>query len=219
VGLVNVTACLVTRGDVDLSLIVNSIAEAGISEIVVWDNSVREDRMVYGRYAAIAEASHDLIYVQDDDVLHHPHGIQEMLKAYNDQAKWKWLFPDPKPSPMVPHDDFVLCNMPRNFRHAFYQEHALVGFGAVFHRDAPERVFKNWGALLCKAGMADGDFSSFFHRTCDIVFTALTPRVLVDVLYQDMDWASAPNRMWVQPTHREERQQMLDMVLKVRDAA
>jgi hypothetical protein len=59
----------------------------------------------------------------------------------------------------------------------------------------------------------------FWHRTCDIVFTALTPRVLVDVPYEDLPWASAENRMWKQPTHREERGRMLELVRQVRDAA
>ena len=57
----------------------------------------------------------------------------------------------------------------------------------------------------------------FFHRTCDIVFTGLTPYTMVDVDYQDMPWATADNRMWKQSYHREERARMLELVLKVRD--
>jgi hypothetical protein len=105
----------------------------------------------------------------------------------------------------------VVCNMPPEFRHDFYTDHALVGFGACFHRDAPERAFKNWPIW------PGGDID-FFHRTCDIVFTALTPRVLVDVPKTNLWWAEDESRMWRQPAHIEERTRMLELVKKVRDA-
>lgn len=38
-------------------------------EKLVWDNSKREDLGIYGRYAMIAEATHDVIYTQDDDLI------------------------------------------------------------------------------------------------------------------------------------------------------
>lgn len=38
-------------------------------DIVIWDNSVREDLQCYGRFAGIAEAKHETIYVQDDDLI------------------------------------------------------------------------------------------------------------------------------------------------------
>jgi len=63
---VNISAVIVTRGDVDMSPILESLP---FDDIVVWDNSKREDLGLFGRYAAIAEAKHDVIYTQDDDVL------------------------------------------------------------------------------------------------------------------------------------------------------
>lgn len=213
----NVSAIIVTRGDVDLRPVIESLPDGW--EIVVWDNGVPAvkvpgiceftlpsimDLSVYGRYAAIEHASHDLIYVQDDDcIVSDPEAI--VLAWYE----------------AVEHPDnfngeqIAVCNMPANFRHAFYQEHGLVGFGACFHRDAPERAFRRMGVWNGGQIVPDADF---FRRTCDIVFTGLTPRVLVDVPYEDLAWASAENRMWKQPTHREERQEMLELVLKVRDA-
>lgn len=73
----DVSAVLVTRGDVDLSPILASLPFA---DVVVWDNSKRQDLGVFGRYAAIAEAKHDVIYTQDDDVL--VSCIPELLAAY-----------------------------------------------------------------------------------------------------------------------------------------
>lgn len=192
------SACLVTRGDVDLSRIIESIAAAGIEDIVVWDNSQRDDLAVYGRYAAIEEAKYDLIYVQDDDCVLKAKAIRSLL--------------------LLHEADSVVCNMPTPFRYAFYEEHALVGFGACFHRDAPEEAFSTfWTAVTL--GDIGPQGTDFFERTCDIVFTALTPRIRVDLPYKNLPWASADDRMWKQPTHQEERSRMLELVKQVRDAA
>lgn len=216
----NVSAIIVTRGDVDLRSILESIPQDW--QVIVWDNGAGNvleraktpsrlmtldddirDLAVYGRYAAIEYTSSELIYVQDDDVLHKPEGIHEIVNRYYDALgrEWDHIF-----------GGGVVCNMPANFRHSFYQEHALVGFGAVFHRDLPFKAFRR-----IPRGQFFFDQRHWFYRACDIVFTALTPRVLVDVPYEDLPWASAPNRMWQQPSHRKERGDMLDLVLKVRD--
>ncbi len=60
-----VAACLVTRGNVPMDDIIDSIPEDW--EVVVWDNSKREDLAVYGRFAAITLTDAEMIYVQDDD--------------------------------------------------------------------------------------------------------------------------------------------------------
>ncbi len=51
-----VSACLVTRGDQQeqMERILESLLP--YDEVIVWDNSQREDRMVAGRFAAMAEA-------------------------------------------------------------------------------------------------------------------------------------------------------------------
>lgn len=240
-----------TRGDVDLS----EIAEAypAHCEIVIYDNGKGEclvrseglwrtvakglpDMSVYARYAAIEYATRDVILTQDDDCLLSAEGIHEIVQTWvdaqpeigfipadaeerNDFSVFRSAFPD-----------VVVCNMPSHFREIdFYQEHALVGFGAAFHRDAPMKAFQRLvGWTNPKTG--DGIWGltpdldgpgcmRLFERTCDIPFTFFTPRVLVDVPYQDMPWASADNRMWKQKDHIAERRRMLDLCLKVRDSA
>lgn len=39
------------------------------NDIVIWNNSLREDLQCYGRFAGIEEAKNDHIYVQDDDLI------------------------------------------------------------------------------------------------------------------------------------------------------
>lgn len=209
----NVSAILVTRGDVDLRPVVDSLPSEW--EVLIWDNSgvlTRcdpegkdlvftahiPDLSVYGRYAAIEHATHDLIYVQDDDVvLDNPSELADV---------WAWEHRDRG------HNDFLVANMPPEFRHDGYTDSCLVGFGACFHRDAPTRA---WSRMY-PSGFTKTD--PWFERTCDVVFTTLTPRVLVDVPKTDREMASDPNRMWKQPDHYGERTRMLELARQVRDA-
>jgi len=187
----NVAAIIVTRGDQDLTPIVASLPEEW--PVVIWDNSVEKDLAVYGRYAAIARTDAELIYTQDDDcIVSEP---QVLVEAWLDTAT----------------DEYVICNMPSEFRHDFYAEHALVGFGACFHRDAPERAFARFSLSDGGYPLTQNDLG-FYHRTCDIVFTALTPRVLVDVPHENLPWAYHYDRMYRQPELLAERVRMLDLV-------
>ena len=152
--------------------------------------------------AAIERTDAELIYVQDDDcIVSDP---KALAKA--------WLEADQACREIRYGEAGVVCNMPPEFRHSFYEEHALVGFGAVFHRDAPQRAF----GRLFEAWPPGDDVSASFNRTCDIVFTALTPRLLVDVPHEDMPWAHHESRMWKQPGHQADRARMLDLVRSIR---
>jgi hypothetical protein len=75
----DVTACLVTRGDVDLRPILDTLIW---DNVVVWDNSVREDRKTAGRYYAAAGAKTPVVYYQDDDVLVPRSTQAALLDAY-----------------------------------------------------------------------------------------------------------------------------------------
>lgn len=184
-----VAACLVTRGNVEMTEIIESIPDAW--EVVVWDNSQQGDVGVYGRYAAIGLTDAPVIYVQDDDAILDPEGFDTLLRAYQPDA--------------------LTANMPSRFRHDFYRDHCLVGFGGIFHRDLPSRAFQRfWQHVESDPAM--------FRRTCDVVFTTLVPRHLVDVAHSDLAYASDPDRMWKQPTHQQEREQMLALARTVRDA-
>ena len=72
------TAIIVTRGDVALQPIIDTLP---YSNIVIWDNSTRPyDAGVFGRYLAISEATRPVVFVQDDDCIVHCHA--ELLAAY-----------------------------------------------------------------------------------------------------------------------------------------
>lgn len=232
----NVSAIIVTRGDVPLGPILESLPPAW--EKIVWNNAGWcsrwlpvghyeklanvEDEGVYGRYAAIDYATSDVIYVQDDDVIvSDPRAIVRCWEA----ARAEPFLPLPygsvsRAAQGAPFDrtDHIVCNMPQEFRHDFYRDHALVGFGAAFHRDAPDMAFSLMvGAEDTEPPFFTEGWGEIFNRTCDVVFTGLTPRVLVDVPKENMPYASDDNRMWKQPQHQGERARMLDLVLRARE--
>jgi hypothetical protein len=193
----DVSAVLVTRGDVDLAPIIESLA--GFGEIVIWDNAREPDLSVYGRYAALDRCTRDVVFVQDDDVLLEPVSLHRLCLNYQHGV--------------------LVANMPERFRHDFYADHCLVGFGAVFDRLSPARAildlveFARTTEPHRAEALADPDgWHSWFNRTCDIVFTGLTPRKLLDLPYTDREFASAPNRMWRQPQHQGERAAMRELV-------
>jgi len=199
----DVSAIIVTRGDVDLAPILASLPDEW--EKIVWDNGagavtafrpivedgaewrmvdggettmLLPDLAVYGRYAAIEYASHDLIYCQDDDcVLKNPVNV---VAAYE--------------------PDVVTYNMPYAFRDGGVDSE-MVGFGACFHRGLPGKAFHKYHQSY------EGDLynAPLFHRTCDVVFTTLTTAVMIHEPLELLECSYADNRMWRQPGHNTER--------------
>ncbi len=205
-----VSGIVVTKGDVDLTPCL--MTWPADWQVLVWDNGAGEltvkatpfgpdpfvtfpvsDMGVYGRYAAIEHASGDVIYVQDDDVI-----VSDPQAIVNTWEYDRFKGRD---------DGFVVCNMPQQFR-VHYDDAALVGFGAAFHRDAPARAFGRLGLFWS---------DPLFRRECDRAFTVLTPRVLVDVEKQDREFASDQTRLWKQPNHHAETRLMLELAREARD--
>lgn len=239
----NISACLVTRGNVDMTPIVRSLPPDW--EVLVWDNGAGEltvketpfgrdpfkvyhgvqDLSVYGRYAAIEYASHDIVYTQDDDVIvSDPQAIVRALVTrecpdcgaldHQSMTDGSWICHTCGCVEQLP--DAVACNMPPEFR-PHYPDSALVGFGAAFHRDAPEEAFSSFWSGVTE-GVIPQVASDDFNRTCDVVFTTLTPRVLVDVPKTNLPYAEDADRMYRQATHVGERTRMLELARQVRDA-
>lgn len=227
----NVSACLVTRGDVDMQLVIDSLPREW--EIVIWDNSgvitrsdgwaeVCADVSVYGRYAAIEFTTHDLIYVQDDDVI--VSDPQEIVDALLNRPSKGGMGSD---GYMPGYDEVVVCNMPLEFR-PHYDDAALVGFGAAFHRDVPARAWRRlgqWRLAEIEAGRLTARTAeeveadrALMERECDRVFTVLTPKVLVDVPKTNREFADAPDRLYRQPGHHASTRRMIELARRVRDA-
>lgn len=226
----NVSACLVTDGKHDMQPVLDSLPEEW--QKIIWNNGEKrvtilytdedveveihripcEDLSVYGRYAAIEYATNELVYVQDDDVI--VSGPQKIVDAWiNGSVNYEDGYPR---FPGIYKQDHVVCNMPPEFR-PHYPDSALVGFGAVFHRDAPEKAFDQFHTAVFECVIPYRPHPDEFNRECDRVFTCLTPRVLVDIPKTDRDFASDPDRLWRQDGHVASTQRMLELARKVRD--
>jgi hypothetical protein len=215
----NVSGIIVTRGDVDTAPLMETWPTEW--ERLIWNNGSEElwiqssanaawlvlpyatNMGPHGRFAAIEHADHDLIYCQDDDVIV---GDPEHLVKRWEIEKFGAHFG------LVP-PDFVVCNLPSEFR-PHYPDSSLVGFGACFQRDAPERAFQRF--FDYHSGMKRND-PLFLRESCRI-FTTLTPKVLVDIPKTDMLYASDPDRLWKQQGHLNFRDRALTLAREVRDA-
>ncbi len=208
----DVCGIVVTRGDVGIKRVLEPLAPLG--DLVLWDNSQRQDLAVYGRYAAIAETDKRAILVVDDDVALHPESVTALLAAH-------------RPGVLV-------ANMPEEHRPR-YPSSALVGFGAIFDRDLPAQAFGRFLPLGLHTFLGSTDWAhddvapdlgmtrrydaARFNRTCDIVFSTLTPRRLVDLPFDHLEHTWADNRMFRQKGNSKERQDMLKLARAVRGNA
>jgi hypothetical protein len=167
----SVTAIFVTEGKTEILPVIESLPPEW--EIIVWDNGAKmvtrsdgwaevcEDLSNYGRFRALDYASHELIYVQDDNVI-----VEDPLLIVKTMNNLRM---ENSEGPMI---DAVVCN--KDGGHEFLYGAA----GAAFPRHLPGRTFEWY------KGATGREFDDFFHRNCDLIFTGLTQRVIVESPYR-----------------------------------
>ncbi len=200
-------AVLVTRpGGLDLEPIVATFPEEW--PVLIWRNGERfeyrtgpgeweisdggADLGVFGRYAGVSVLrafGADVVYVQDDDCLI---DVEKVAGEY-------------MPGRLV-------ANMPQS-RWADYPDSTMVGWGAVFDSNLPHRAFDWWRSAYPSCDVKQ------FERTCDVVFSALTSRTVIDVGFSHLPYAEQDDRMHRQPGHKAERDLMLDLCRRLRNGA
>ena len=162
-----VTACLVTRGDVDLTEILDSFPpEWGV---VVWDNSKETDLAVEGRYAAINRALTDVVYTQDDDCVLERDSLLALAEHYQTGV--------------------LTANMPAEFR-PHYRDSCLIGFGAIFDQDLPDLSF---GRLTERPSMFERTCDVYFTALAEHLQLVDVPKrnlpwaTADDRMYRELD--------------------------------
>lgn len=80
-----------------------------------------------------------------------------------------------------------------------------ISFGGIFHRDLPKPAFDKY----LSAWPRDDDFLLW----PEVIFCELTPWVNIDLGKTDLPWCSAPNRMWMQPTHYSDQERVRERCL------
>lgn len=185
----DVTAIIVTRGDCDLDPILETLP---YDEVIVWDDRERGSQGCYGRYLASLEASNDLIYYQDDDLLFTEH--VELLAQYE--------------------PGLMTVNMPSPwYENCGYDKlrQGLVGAGSIMDRLLP------WAALDRYANLFPKD--ELFLSYCDVVVGMLTPHKRVDLGYQVLPNASEPGRIYTAPGAAHQKLTMQHRVMEMRGDA
>lgn len=140
----DVTACLVTRGDVDLTPILDTLP---YEHVIVWGPD-RPELHVYGRYAAIQEARTPVVYTQDDDCIFRHH--DQLLALY-------------EPGRIV--STYGHGDTPDG-----YQDMCLVHGGAIMDQHLPARAFTRYlvrwpydEGFLREADMINGTLTPHTH--------------------------------------------------------
>lgn len=175
------TPIIVTRGDVDLYRIIQSLDcfTQPHNPYIVWDNSKTLDFATFGRFlAALTDSScGDLVYCQDDDVI-----VSSPLTI---AAAWE--------------PGKIVCNMPQahlaNYTGSGKLD-KLLGFGSCFERALIRPTFARY--------LLHYPVGPLLLRECDRIFTGLNADKikLVDVPKTDMPWATDSSRLYRQQDHQ-----------------
>jgi len=182
-----VTACIPTRGNVDLREILDTLI---FKNVIVKDNS-QGWTGTYGRYMAIGEATTDVVYTQDDDVIVPAETQQAMCDMYADGE--------------------MLSNMEPGWHKSEYGELAWFGWGALIRRDLPEQAFDRWRS----AGYST-DTREFRLFGCDVVCSILTPHRRVALAYEHLPHAFGEDRLYKQGQFWEWKRDFYEKALALR---
>lgn len=183
-----VSAIIVTRGNVDLRPIIETLP---YDEIIVWDNSLKSwNASCFGRFLAIEEARHETIYFQDDDIIFTEH---DALCAAHDPQKARFT-----------------ANMPRPWGDWYAERNmALVGAGSLVPRNLPWAAFGRYLAVYPK----DHQFLDY----CDMVHGVLTPGTAIDLGYTVLPYASDEGRIYTSPGAFERKVEVIQRAIGIRE--
>jgi hypothetical protein len=191
---VNVTACLVTRGDQPEMMA--RIRESLIfDQVVVWDNSVDPDWKCAGRYMAMLLAPTELCYFQDDDVIVPPDTQHELVRK----------------SVEFEHAD-VVANWGHGENPDGYDDLPLVCGGAVASKRAAWDAIARYGARypLDQEFMYEADFAvGVLYRSFEHV------RLPFEI---NLEVAQHGSRLVNQPWQRDLKLKITRRARKIRDA-
>lgn len=191
----NVSAVIVTRGNCDLSPILDSLI---FDDVVIWDNSKStRDEMTWGRALARFRAKHRVIYSQDDDIVHSEENQRAIVAAYEPGVltgcMWKeWS--DGARAQGIPdgYDDLV-----------------FPGSGSVYDRGLPLLA----AAVYCNYY----EFDDWFRLWCDTIVGVMTPNKQLNIRFEALPEADADYRMANQEGFTEQKREAIRRAREIRD--
>lgn len=198
----DVCAIIVTRGDVDITAQLESVAHYG--EVLVryphetvrsgafrhaaWES--QHDMKVLGRYDAAKHTDLPYVYFQDDDVLFHEHDA--LLAAVNRS-----------PASLISnmYDEWI--------EGMGYFDLAMVGLGSICPTGLWNDAFERWLE-------AHPETDDHFLLDADFIFGVLSPWERYDFGHEILDVASAENRLWRQSGQHERKAETIKMARALR---
>jgi glycosyl transferase family 2 len=187
---VNVTACLVTRGDQPEMM--ERIRDSLIfDDVIVWDNSAT-DRKTAGRYYATLAARTDLVYYQDDDVIVPPETQQALVDAHEAGA--------------------MVATYAHGDNDGGYGDLPLVCGGGIVDRDLPWQVLNRY--------LDRHPLDPSFLYYCDFAAGVLYPKFKqLDLPFHiELPVAQHPSRLCNQPWAADMKAEVTRRAREIRDA-
>lgn len=190
----HVSAVIVTRGDVDLQPVLDSLI---FDDVVVWDNSVEGDQGTWGRYCASVRAKHPIIYSQDDDIIHSPDNQREIIAAYTPSALIGCMWQE--------WSDGAKAQGIENG----YDDLVFAGSGSVYHWTLPAEA-----ASLYLAHFPQDDF---FRLWADTIIGVIAATEQLDIRFDALPCAENDNRMCNLPDAVANKTEAINRARWIRD--
>ncbi len=191
-----VSAVIVTRGNEDLTPILESLI---FDDVVVLDNSRQPvDLMTYGIVEGIARAKHEVIWSQDDDIIHTPENQRAILSAYTPGVLTGCMWAEWSDGAAAQGIE------------GGYSDLVFYGSGAVYHRDVP--------TLATSRYLDRYPFDDFFLLWASCAIGVLAPTRQLDIRFDALPCAEYEYRMCNLPNAVEEKAEMIRRARAVRDA-
>lgn len=190
----DVSAVIVTKGDVDLAPILDSLI---FPDIVVWDNSVQANEMTYGRVLAAGKARSEIVYSQDDDIIHSPENQMKILASYRQDYLTGCMWPEWSAGAKAQgiengYDDLV-----------------FPGSGSITHRELWFDCAQEY--------LAEWPFDDFFRLWSDTIIGVIAPTIQLDIRFGELPQADLKNRMAHLPNAVELKTEAIRRARDIRD--
>ncbi len=192
----DVTALIVTRGDVDVEPVVSSLI---FDDVLVWNNSTGPDLGTYGIVAACMLARNQVVFSIDDDIIHSEANQVAILAQYETGVITGCMWPEWSAGARaqgIPggYDDLV-----------FY------GSGAVYDKNLPQKAAERYSRSF--------PMDAFFRLWFSCIFGVLTPSRQLDLRFEELPWASGPTRMADIPDGPAQKRDAIMRARGIRDRA
>jgi hypothetical protein len=167
-----VTAVIVTRGDVDLAPVLESLV---FDDVFVWNNAERTNEMTYARVLGAELAYRDVIYSQDDDIIHSEENQLAILAAYQPGTLTGCMWQEWSAGAHAQGISFG------------YDDLVFPGSGSIADRSVAAEAVSEYLSYF--------PFDDFFRLWCDTIVGVIAPTKQLDIRFEALPCAEDENRM------------------------